>query len=89
MVHFTVISALFTLRHVPKYPKLPLNQVVTFSSDLIILSDRRCVLHSLVSMHKDSIGYEVQNLYPRYFAASDTEPSTAKIRSNRACIPCS
>ncbi|KAJ0950785.1 hypothetical protein HanPSC8_Chr02g0052251 [Helianthus annuus] len=26
--------------------------------------------------------------YPSFFAASDTEPSTAKIRSNKACIPC-
>ena len=27
--------------------------------------------------------------YPRIFAASDTEPSTANRRSNKACIPCS
>lgn len=27
-------------------------------------------------------------MYPSNFAASDTEPSTAKIRSSSACIPC-
>lgn len=88
MVHFTVISALFT-------PDMfQISKITSQSSSHILLrfnymSDRRCVLHSLVSMHKDSIGYEIQNVYPRYFAASDTEPSTAKIRSNRDCIPCS
>jgi hypothetical protein len=28
-------------------------------------------------------------LRPKSFAASDTEPSTAKRRSSKACIPCS
>jgi hypothetical protein len=26
--------------------------------------------------------------YPKIFAASDMEPSTANSRSNKACIPC-
>ena len=30
---------------------------------------------------------DISIVYPNLFAASDTEPSTAKIRSKKACIP--
>lgn len=33
-------------------------------------------------------GFEVIILYPNFFAASATEPSTAQIKSSKACIPC-
>ena len=43
-------------------------------------------------MLTSSIYLQLQNMevmhYPKIFAASETEPSTANSRSNRACIPC-